>query len=44
MGVVENSYARESGTEIYLLTGANEAFTDLFYQNVDSKKKKLDIF
>jgi len=44
MSVVENSYARESGTEIYLLIGANEAFTDIFYNNVDNKKKKLDIF
>jgi Dolichyl-phosphate-mannose-protein mannosyltransferase len=43
-GSVENSYARESGTEIYLLTGANEAFTELFYKNVDSRKEKLDIF
>lgn len=44
MNVVENPYARESGTEIYLLTGANERFTDLFYKSVDDKKKKLDIF
>ncbi len=44
MGVVENSYAREFNTEIYLLTGANEAFTDIFYKNVDDRKKKLDIF
>ena len=44
MGLVENSYAREFNTEIYLLTGANEAFTDIFYKNVDDRKKKLDIF
>jgi hypothetical protein len=44
MGLVENSYAREFNTEIYLLTGATEAFTDIFYKNVDDRKKKLDIF
>jgi hypothetical protein len=44
MGVVENSCARESGTEIYLLTGANDFFTMVFYNNVEEHKKKLDIF
>jgi hypothetical protein len=44
MGVVENPYARESGTEIYLLTGANDFFTLAFYNNVEERKKKLDIF
>jgi hypothetical protein len=43
-GSVENSYARESGTEIYLLTGANDFFTTVFYNNVEERKKKLDIF
>lgn len=44
MGVVENPYARESGTEIYLLTDANDFFTSVFYNNVEERKKKLDIF
>jgi hypothetical protein len=43
-GVVENENAREKGTGIYLLTGANERFTGLFYMRVDERKKKLDIF
>ena len=44
MGTVENSYAREFNTEIYLLTGANDFFTTIFYNNVEDRKKKLDIF
>ena len=44
MGTVENSYAREFNTEIYLLTGANDFFTTIFYNNVEERKKKLDIF
>ena len=44
MGIVENPYARESGTEIYLLTGASDLFTLVFYNNVEERKKKLDIF
>jgi hypothetical protein len=43
-GVVENPYAKESGTEIYLLTDANDFFTLVFYNNVEERKKKLDIF
>jgi Dolichyl-phosphate-mannose-protein mannosyltransferase len=44
IGAVENSYAREFNTEIYLLTGANDFFTVFFYNNVEERKKKLDIF
>jgi hypothetical protein len=44
IGVVENEYAREKNTGIYLLTGANEALTEVFYAKVEEKKKKLDIF
>jgi hypothetical protein len=44
MGKVENSYAREFNTEIYLLRGANDFFTPIFYSNVEERKKKLDIF
>lgn len=44
MGVVENNYARENNTGIYLLTGADPAFTGRFYTIVEERKKKLDIF
>jgi hypothetical protein len=43
-GIVENEYAREKGTGIYLLTGANAIFTEVFYQKIEEKKKKLEIF
>jgi hypothetical protein len=44
MGVVENKYARENNTGIYLLTGANADFTERFYKLVEERKRKLDIF
>jgi hypothetical protein len=44
MGVVENKYARENNTGIYLLTGADAGFTDRFYIIVEERRKKLDIF
>jgi hypothetical protein len=44
IGVVENKYAREYNTGIYLLTGADTAFTQRFYSIVEDRKKKLDIF
>jgi hypothetical protein len=43
-GVVENEYAREKNTGIYLLTGANDSFTGIFYERVEDRKSKLDIF
>lgn len=43
-GVVENEYAREKNTGIYLLTGANAAITEIFYKKVEDLKKNLDIF
>jgi len=43
-GVVENEYAREKDTGIYLLTGANAALTEIFYKKVEDLKKNLDIF
>jgi hypothetical protein len=43
-GVVENEYAREKNTGVYLLTGANDFFTPVFYNKVEERKKKLDIF
>jgi hypothetical protein len=44
MGVVENKYARENNTGIYLLTGADAEFTERFYKLVEERKRKLDIF
>lgn len=43
-GQVEDKEAREHGTEIYLLLGANKIFTDAFYSKVEERKKNLDIF
>jgi hypothetical protein len=42
--VVENEYAREKGTGIYLLIGANSIFTEAFYKKTEERKKKLEIF
>jgi hypothetical protein len=44
VGVVENEFAREKNTGIYLLTGADPAFTELFYKMAEERKKNLDIF
>jgi len=44
IGVVENEYAREHNTGIYLLTGANDFFTPIFYNKVEDRKKKLEIY
>lgn len=44
IGVVENKYARENNTGIYLLTGADAGFTERFYKLVEERKRKLDIF
>ena len=38
-GKVENEHAREKDTGIYLLTGENAAFTELFYKKVDDRKE-----
>jgi hypothetical protein len=43
-GVVDNEYARENNTGIYLMTGASDLFTVVFYNLVEERKKKLDIF
>jgi hypothetical protein len=43
-GTVENEYAREKDTGIYLLTGASDFFTHVFYNKVEERKKKLEIF
>ena len=44
IGVVENEYAREKGTGIYLLTGAKDEFTPLFYQMADRSIAEFNIF
>lgn len=43
-GVVENQYAREKGTGIFLFTGADPAFTEFFYNEAERRKRELDIF
>ena len=43
-GVVQTSYAREQDTGIYLLRGANDSFTEIFYKRIEDKKKNLDVF
>ena len=44
VGVVENEYAREKGTRIFILSGAKPAFTKLFYKMADERKARFDIF
>jgi hypothetical protein len=44
IGIVDNKYAREKGTGIFLLTGAAPAFTGIFYKKADERKAKFDIF
>jgi len=44
VGVVENEFARENGTEIYMLSGGNNLVTETFYKMVEDRKKRLDIF
>ena len=44
IGTVENQYAREKGTNIYLLSGAMPAFTDIFYKKAEERIKNFEIF
>ncbi len=44
VGKVENEYARENGTSVYLMTGGNSLVTELFYKLAEDRKKKFDIF
>lgn len=41
---VTNIYAREKGTGIFLFTGADTSFTSFFYNELERRKKELDIF
>lgn len=43
-GAVENQYAREKGTSIYLMTNADSSFTRIFYSLAEKRKADLDIF
>lgn len=44
VGEVENEFARERGTQIFLLMRASPNFTDLFYEIVEERKRNFDIF
>lgn len=44
IGTVENEFAREKNTSIYLLRGANSSVTESFYKMADERKNNLDIF
>ena len=44
VGTVENEFAREKGTKIYLLSGAIPAFTGLFYKIADERMNNFEIF
>lgn len=43
-GIVENEFAIEKNTGIYLLRSANEDFTSKFYQTIDKRIREFDIF
>lgn len=44
VGVVENEYAREKGTAIYLLIGANSDVSGMINKIAEERKLKFDIF
>jgi hypothetical protein len=44
VGQVEEKEAREHGTEIFLLLGSKEIFTNAFYSKLEERKKNMDIF
>jgi hypothetical protein len=44
VGVVENEFARERGTKIFLLMGANPDFTEWFYKKAEERKRNFNIF
>ena len=41
---VENPAARERGTSIFLLMGANEGFSEIFKAEINRRKKEMDCF
>jgi hypothetical protein len=44
LGVVENEYAIEKNTCIYILSNSNEDFTNMFYKLMDRRISDFDIF
>lgn len=44
VGVVENKYAREKGTHIFLLLGANDVVTEMFFKLAEKRKQNFDVF
>lgn len=44
VGTVENEYAREKSTHIYLLLGAESGFTGWFYKTAEERKMTFNIF
>ncbi|MCB8994307.1 MAG: glycosyltransferase family 39 protein [Bacteroidales bacterium] len=44
IGKVENQYAREKNTEIYLFSGASRKFKGIFYFQAEKNIKNFDIF
>lgn len=43
-GIVDNAFARENGTGIWLFTGADTTFTRIFYDEANERKRTHDIF
>jgi len=44
VGVVENEYSREKDTRIFLLLGAHDAVTEMFYKLAEKRKQDFDVF
>ncbi len=44
VGVVENEFAREKGTKVFLLLGAKTDVSDMFFKIAEERKKSFDIF
>ena len=44
VGVIENEFAREKGTKIFLLLGAKSSATEMFYKIAEERKRNFDIF
>ena len=43
-GTIENKYAEEFGTQIYLLSQPKTDITPVFYKMIEEKKRTMDIF
>jgi hypothetical protein len=42
VGAIENPYAREQGTKVYLLKGAKQSITRILEEEIAKRKKDLD--